>query len=271
MKAKAARAQAMLFDVLGGRDRFADVDVRLLRFDTADAPTNEQATAHLRVTVKDPDLAKVRRGFSKAVMELALAGYAGFHTTTPPTSESAYGIYRPAAVPRAMVEHVVVLPDGQRCVVPDPPAAAATRAVDRVAAAHACPGPGRPGQARSAESGAPAPVTRAATPTSGYGHATTSATRGCANTSPRARLREWLGPEVTNLKIDRFDLPHLRANSIVVHGLLGDGVASCTRPAGQRTGGVPAQPGRRDSRGAARRITRPETAPAETQRPSARG
>lgn len=122
---KAARAEAMLFDVLGGRDRFAEVDVRLLRFDTADAPTNEQATAHLRVTVKDPDPAKVGRRFSNAVMELALAGYAGFHTTTPPTSESAYGIYRPAAVPRATVEHVVVLPDGQRRIVPDPPAAAA--------------------------------------------------------------------------------------------------------------------------------------------------
>ena len=47
-------------------------------------------------------------------MELALGGYAGFHTTTPPTAESAFGVYRPAAVPREAVTHSVVLPDGER-------------------------------------------------------------------------------------------------------------------------------------------------------------
>jgi hypothetical protein len=113
LEAKAARAEEMLFEVLGGRDRFAEVDVWLLRFDRPDAPTNEQATAHLRVTVKDPDPRKVGRSFSNATMELALAGYAGFHTTNPPTAESTYGIYRPAAVPRTSVTQTVVLPDGR--------------------------------------------------------------------------------------------------------------------------------------------------------------
>ncbi|HEY4703103.1 MAG TPA: acyclic terpene utilization AtuA family protein, partial [Streptosporangiaceae bacterium] len=75
---KAAWATEELFDVLGGRAQFADVDVRLLRFDQLDAPTNEQATAHLRITVKDPDPRKVGRRFSNATMELALGGYAGF-------------------------------------------------------------------------------------------------------------------------------------------------------------------------------------------------
>ncbi|MDT7575391.1 MAG: hypothetical protein QOH17_1724, partial [Pseudonocardiales bacterium] len=59
IEAKAARAEELLFDVLGGKDLFAEVDVRLLRFDRSDAPSNEQATAHLRVTVKDPDPRKV--------------------------------------------------------------------------------------------------------------------------------------------------------------------------------------------------------------------
>ena len=85
IEAKAAWAEEELFAVLGGRDQFAEVDVRLLRFDRPDAPTNEQATAHLRITVKDPDPRKVGRRFSNATMELALGGYAGFHTTTPPT------------------------------------------------------------------------------------------------------------------------------------------------------------------------------------------
>ena len=115
---KAAWAEQELLSILGGRDRFAGVDVRLLRFDQPDAPTNEQATAHLRITVKDADPHSVGRAFSGAVMELALGGYAGFHTTTPPTPESAYGVYWPALIPAGEVEQIVVLPDGTRRVVP---------------------------------------------------------------------------------------------------------------------------------------------------------
>ena len=118
---KAAWAEQELFGILGGRDSFGEVDVRLLRFDRPDAPTNEQATAHLRITVKDPDPRKVGRAFSGAVMELALGGYPGFHTTTPPTPESAYGVYWPALVPAGLVEQAVVLPDGRR-EVPSRPA-----------------------------------------------------------------------------------------------------------------------------------------------------
>jgi hypothetical protein len=82
--------------------------VRLLRFDRPDAPTNEQATAHLRITVKDADPKKVRRRFSGAAVEPALVGYAGFHTTTPPGSESAFGVYWPTTDPAFEVWHVVV-------------------------------------------------------------------------------------------------------------------------------------------------------------------
>lgn len=56
---KAAWATQELFDILGGRESFAETDVRLLRFDSPDAVTNVEATAHLRVTVKDPDRRKV--------------------------------------------------------------------------------------------------------------------------------------------------------------------------------------------------------------------
>ena len=124
---KAARAEAMLFDLLGGKERFAEVDVRLIRTDRPDAPTNEQATAQLRITVADPDPAKVGRSFSNATIELALAGYAGFHTTTPPTAESAYGVYWPTFVPADVVEHAVVLPDGSRRAISPPPRGAGAR------------------------------------------------------------------------------------------------------------------------------------------------
>jgi hypothetical protein len=65
---KAARAQEMLFEILGGKEQFAEVDTRLVRYDRPDAPTNEKASAHLRITVKDPDPGKVGRSFSNATI-----------------------------------------------------------------------------------------------------------------------------------------------------------------------------------------------------------
>jgi hypothetical protein len=78
IEAKAAHAEKLLFDLLGGADQFDEVDVRLLRFDHPDAARNEEATAHLRITVTDQDEAKAGRGFSNVAQELALGGYAGF-------------------------------------------------------------------------------------------------------------------------------------------------------------------------------------------------
>ena len=45
-----------------------------------------EATAQLRVTVKDADAERVGRRFSGAATELALAGYPGLHLTAPPGS-----------------------------------------------------------------------------------------------------------------------------------------------------------------------------------------
>jgi hypothetical protein len=44
-----------------------------------------------------------------------------------------------------------------------------------------------------------------------------------------AMLRELL-PEAAKLSVSRYELPNLRALNFVVHGLLGEGVASSTRP-----------------------------------------
>ncbi len=238
IEAKAAHAEALLFEVLGGRDRFGSVDVRLLRFDHPDAATNAEATAHLRVTVKDPDPRKVGRAFSNATMELALGGYAGFHTTTPPTPESAFGIYRAAAVPRSAVTQTVVLPDGERRTIADPPTSTSGTLVGtcptRVPLVPVETPPtrrvplGRVCGARSGDKGGNANIglwTR-----DDESHAWMSAYLTVD------RLRELLGPEAADLTIERFELPNLRAVNVVVHGLLGAGVASSTRPDPQAKG-----------------------------------
>ena len=237
VEAKAARAEELLFAVLGGKERFAEVDVRLLRFDRPDAPTNEQATAHLRITVKDSDPRKVGRAFSDATMELALGGYAGFHTTTPPSRESAFGVYRAAAVPRAAVTHAVVLPGGERRVIPDPPSrqepAGVVRGNEgygtrfRVQPTVRAP-LGRVAGARSGDKGGDANIGLWARDDAGYAWLAAFLTVD--------RVRALLGPEAAALPIDIHPLPNLRAVNIVVHGLLGDGVASSTRPDPQAKG-----------------------------------
>ncbi len=248
---KAAWAEAELFGLLGGAARFAVADVRLLRFDQPDAPSNEQATAHLRITVQDQDPGRVGRAFSDAVMALALGGYAGFHTTTPPTSASEFGVYWPALVPAERVQQVVVLPDGRHQLVPHTPPAAASSAP---------PGPYPPPAAAS--SAPPAPAARAAAPPGAPGGTRrvplgriaggrSGDKGGNANVGLWTRddaaydwLRGWLTvgrfrellPEAAALPVRRYELPNLRALNFVVAGLLGLGVSASTRPDPQAKG-----------------------------------
>jgi hypothetical protein len=234
---KAAWATGELFSLLGGRDQFGVADVRLLRFDRPDAAAGEQATAHLRITVEDPDRERVGRSFSDATMALALGGYAGFHTTTPPTAASAYGVFWPALVPADVVEQVVVLPDGSRRVVPhtrsapagvpeeDPPAAEIS---GPPAAGPAVRVPlGRVVGARSGDKGGNANVGLWTRRAEAFGWLREALTV--------ERFRNLL-PEAADLEVRRYELANLHALNFVVVGLLGAGVGASTRPDPQAKG-----------------------------------
>jgi hypothetical protein len=233
IEAKAAWAEELLFGLLGGRGSFAETDVRLLRFDTPDAPSNEEATAHLRITVKDGDPAKVGRRFSDATMALALGGYAGFHTTTPPTPESAYGIYWPALVPAEVVEQVVHLPDGSHRTVAHTSGAQAPPSAPPPVPPARHPGQrrrlplGTVAGARSGDKGGNANIGLWARSDDGYAWL-------AAELTPD-RIRQ-LVPEASELDVRVHLLPNLRALNVVVVGLLGEGVASSTRPDPQAKG-----------------------------------
>jgi hypothetical protein len=213
-EAKARRAEAMLGDVLGGWDQFAEVDIR-------------RVGPELRVTVKDPDRATVGRRFSNAFMELLLASYAGAHATTPPTDGSEYGVYWPTTVPAGAVTHGVVLPDGSRVVIPDvvPPAGPPIPApaplpgwtaepTEAAALGLVCGG-------RSGDKGGNANV--------GLWTRTADTYRWLSSELSVERFRELL-PETADLVVHRFELPNLWALNFVAVGLLGEGVASSVRP-----------------------------------------
>jgi hypothetical protein len=230
---KAEHATNLLFEQVGGPGTFDEIDVRLIRFDHPDAARNEEAVAHLRVTVKDRDEAKVGRWFADRTGELALASYAGFHSTAPPAGASAFGVYWPTAVPPSVVTQRLHLPDGSMVDIPHTP--------------------GRPGKSPPA-TGTPDPPLagrRREVPLGRLVGARSGDKGGNANVGFWARddrTYAWLRRELTtdlfralliearDLEIRRYDLPELRAVNFVVVGLIAPGVAATTRPDAQAKG-----------------------------------
>jgi hypothetical protein len=228
-------AEDLLFSALGGREQYDELDLRLARFDQADASSAELASAHLTVSVKDSDRSKVGRRFSNAFTALFLGGYAGFHTTTPPSAEREFGVYWPTTVPAEEVEHRVVLPDGTGVVVPHTHIGSPTADVKLpdVVLPDVPTGPveraplGRVCAARSGDKGGNANV--------GLWTRDPAAYAWLRETMTVERFRTLL-PEAGELEIRRFDLANLWALNFVVVGLLDDGVASSTRPDPQAKG-----------------------------------
>jgi hypothetical protein len=230
---KAAHATKLFFDRTGGPDHFGEIDVRLMRFDHPDAARNEEAVAHLRITVKDADEAKVGRAFSDSMWELALASYAGFHTTTPPSPASAYGIYWPTTIPPSLVTQTVHLPDGSSRTVPHTPGAPLDVAAPVAPEVVVFGGPhldlplGRICGARSGDKGGNANV--------GLWTRDDRAYAWLRQELTVERFRVLL-PEAADLAVRRYELPNLRALNFVVEGILAPGVAATARPDAQAKG-----------------------------------
>ncbi|WP_414507588.1 acyclic terpene utilization AtuA family protein [Streptomyces sp. NEAU-L66] len=226
--AKAALVRRQMEAALDAAEhRPAEVCWTLARTDHDDADVQEEASALLRLVVRDPDQDAVGRVVSGAAVELALASYPGFHVTAPPGKGTPYGVFEAVAVDAAGVPHVAVLPDGTRISsqhapstrelvrLPDPPLpeplpAGATRR-----------GPlGQVAGARSGDKGGSANV--------GVWARTDRAWRWLAHELTVERFRQLL-PETAELPVDRHVLPNLRALNFVVDGLLGEGVAAQAR------------------------------------------
>ena len=200
----------------------------------ATAPTRSARSGLLHVFVKAPDERAVGRAFSSAAVELALASYPGFFTTTPPGPALVVRRVLAGARPgrrdrpgrRARRRHA-----GSASTRPPtgPPSAEPIVAADRST-------PRRPASSRarrSARTSAPAPATRAATPTSASGPATTPATPGSRPTSPPT------GPPADPRgrrprACTATSSPTCAALNFVLVGYLGEGVASARPPSTPR-------------------------------------
>ncbi|MFD5843579.1 acyclic terpene utilization AtuA family protein [Streptomyces chartreusis] len=223
IEAKADLVREQLTDALA-KSPPAEVRWDLVRTDRPDAPSEETASALLRLVVRDPSQVAVGRALSGAAIELALASYPGFHVLAPPGKGSPYGVFEDVYVPQGDVDHVAVLHDGRR--IPVPPAHD-TVVLDEV------PEPPLPrplshgsttraplglvAGARSGDKGGNANV--------GVWVRSDDAWRWLAHELTVDRFRQLI-PESGPLKVTRHPLPHLRALNFVVEGILGEGVAA---------------------------------------------
>ncbi|MFD4663812.1 acyclic terpene utilization AtuA family protein [Streptomyces halstedii] len=228
VEAKARLVKEQFADALDRAGRVpAEVRWELARTDRPDAPTEETASALLRLVVRDQDAEAVGRAVSGAAVELALGSYPGFHVTAPPGKGAPYGVFEAGTVPADEVAHTAVLPDGRRERVPaarrhrelspvDPPPlpaplpAGPTRTVPL----------GLVAGARSGDKGGDANV--------GVWVRTDDAWRWLAHELTVERFTALL-PETAPLTVVRHVLPGLRALNFVVRGLLGEGVAAQAR------------------------------------------
>ncbi|WP_320780056.1 acyclic terpene utilization AtuA family protein [Streptomyces sp. CRN 30] len=229
---KAALVRGQLEGALAAaKTRPAHVDWDLVRTDRPDAPTEETASALLRLVVRDTGQEAVGRVLSGAAVELALASYPGFHVLAPPGRGAPYGVFEALYVDQGAVDHVAVLDDGRRIHV-GPPAPQDT-AVPREVPQPELPAPLPPSSttraplglvagARSGDKGGDANV--------GVWVRTEEAWRWLVHEVTADRFGE-LVPETASrgLTVTRHVLPNLRALNFVVHGLLGEGVASQAR------------------------------------------
>ncbi|SCE79242.1 Protein of unknown function [Micromonospora purpureochromogenes] len=226
--AKAALVRGQIEEAVGKEG----LEFTLARTDHPDAADTEAASALLHVHLRDGDKARAGRAFSAAAVELALASYPGCTLTTLPGDATPYGVFTADTVPQDAVEHIAVLPGGERVPIPPPTRTAAAQATEVAPDTGGAP-------ARPEGTG---PTRRA--PLGELVGARSGDKGGDANLGVWARtdatyawLRGWLTverlaellPETAPLTVERYELPHLRAVNFVVRGLLGQGVAASTR------------------------------------------
>ncbi|MFI6492185.1 acyclic terpene utilization AtuA family protein [Streptomyces sp. NPDC050564] len=226
---KAALVRAQMEAALdAAKSRPADVRWDLARTDHPDAPTEETASALLRLVVRDREQEVVGRALSGAAIELALASYPGFHVMAPPGTGAPYGVFEDVYVPHGAVDHVAVLYDGRRVRVAPAEDTRVLETPEEPPLPEPLPvtGPTRRAPlgliagARSGDKGGNANV--------GVWARSDDAWRWMAHQLTTDRFQNLI-TESRHLKVVRHILPNLRALNFVVEGILGEGVASQAR------------------------------------------
>lgn len=191
-----------------------------------DAPEQNEALVLLRVIAVHEDEAVVSRAFSSSLIEQGLSSYPGLFATDVPGRASEAPAYVPTLVRQSDLAPRVTHHDGRVEEIPLPPAMAPAAGYEPPPAAtpfagETVRGPlGRLVDARSGDKGANANV--------GLWTRTDDAYAWLRAELSVERFRALL-PEAADLRVDRYELPNLRALNFVVHDLLAGGALATLR------------------------------------------
>lgn len=204
-----------------------------------DPASTADAQSLLRLTVRDADPKAVGKPFTTAVVESALASYPGMFPTAPPGEGTPYGVYWPTTVERSAARPEVTVDGASVDVRPHLLAEFPVVWEPPVRHGHLHDGGetvrvplGRIAGARSGDKGGAANVGMwipAGVPDRDAAYS------WLVELLTPDRVRELL-PEAALLGIDVHPLPNLHAVNIVIHGLLGRGVAENARSDPQAKG-----------------------------------
>jgi Acyclic terpene utilisation family protein AtuA len=196
-----------------------------------DPDSQNAGTELLRIAVQGTKDA-AGRAFSSRMVELALSSYPGLYSLGPPQPGSAFGVYWPALLDQAPLDHSVHHHDGTTENIPPGNPQHGQRAVSResdVSLPQSVPAwsdelvvatLGEIVHARSGDKGGDANL--------GVWVRDAQAWEWLTSTLTVDELRRLL-PETRALPITRYKLPHLGAVNFLIQGLLGTGATSSLR------------------------------------------
>jgi Acyclic terpene utilisation family protein AtuA len=227
LDAKAALVERSVHRYIDAVDGLDAVAIDRIGQAQHDPDSQNAGTELLRIAVQGTKDA-AGRGFSSRMVELALSSYPGLYTLGPPQPGSAFGVYWPALLDQAMLEHTVHHHDGTtETITPgraaggevtpqgDPPLAQTSWTDELVVASL-----GEVVHARSGDKGGDANL--------GVWVRDPQAWEWLRSTLTVDELRRLL-PEMRELAIERYEMPNLGAINFVLRGLLGTGATSTLR------------------------------------------
>ena len=221
-----------LFNSVGGKEQFDEVSILLDRTDKINPNSNEEAMASLRISVKskDPDL--VGRMFTAKMVELALANYPGLYMGGAVRSGGPVLVYWPALIDSKHIKETVHIDGKEIDVMP-------TNQLNLEETYY---------QKQPVEMPPPPSGETLNKPLGELFGARSGDKGGCANIGVWAKnqnafsfLNNYLTiekikelmPDISEFKIDRYELPNILSLNFYIHDILEDGVSSNTRKDGQ--------------------------------------
>ena len=224
---KAEIVEDTIFDLLGGKSQYAFTDVQLIRIDKDNPRHNDEAFAHLKISLMDSDQQKVGKLFSSKLVEMALSSIPGFTLTSPPSNGTPALQHWPTLVKNKFLEHRIYLDGSEFTVKPKGsyPEAKDVKPIEvpleeipmeNLRKIHF----GRLFATRSGDKGGNANLGVWAKNIKTYSFLNRFLTI--------EKLKDLL-PDMKEFDIERYELPNLLAINFYIKGVLGEGVAASVR------------------------------------------